>query len=70
MHDICSIIGFDHVDNLGTYLVMLLFHGRVGKQNFEFIIDKVRRKLSGWDVKRLSMAGRITLVKSVYLVTL
>lgn len=54
MNDICNIVDFEHVDNLG----MSLFHGRVGKQNFEFVVDKVRRKLNGWDAKKLSIASK------------
>lgn len=38
-----------------------------GINTFQFLIDKVRNKLSGWDVRKLSLAGRLTLVKSVLL---
>ena len=33
--------------------------------NVEPIIDKIRRKLSGWKLKMLSRAGRLILIKSV-----
>lgn len=52
------------------YLGMPLFHGRVGKHTFEFVVDKVRKKLNGWDAKRLSMAGHITITKYVLLAIL
>lgn len=67
VNDNCNIVGFEHVENLRMYLGMSLFHGRVGMHNFEFIVDKVRRKLNGWYATRLSMAGRIMLTKSVLL---
>lgn len=67
MNAICSVIGFERVDDLGVYLDMPLFHARVGKHSFEFIVDNVRRKLNGWDARRISLAGRITLAKSALL---
>lgn len=67
MNDICNIVNFQHMDNLGMYLVMSLFHRRVEKHTFDFVVDKVRRKLNGWDTKRLSLAGRIMLAKDVLL---
>ncbi|KAL1066980.1 hypothetical protein V6Z11_D12G099200 [Gossypium hirsutum] len=59
--------GFQEVDDLGIYLGMLLFHKRVTKSTFQFIIDKVQKRLNGFDAKLLSMADRITLAKSVFL---
>lgn len=49
------------------YLGMPLLHVRIGKHNFEFFLEKVHRKLNGWDVKKLSLVGRITLAKSILL---
>lgn len=34
---------------------------------FQFLIDKVQRKLNGFDAKLLSLEGRTTLAKSVLL---
>ncbi|KAH1082125.1 hypothetical protein J1N35_021886 [Gossypium stocksii] len=41
---------------------------RVTSLTFGFVVDKIHNKLSGWDAKNLSMAGRITLVKLILLV--
>lgn len=49
------------------YLGIPLFHARVKKSNFQFLIDKVKRKLNGFDARLLSLAGRIMLVKSILL---
>lgn len=46
---------------------MPLFHGQVRVNTFQFLIDKVRNKLSDWDFHKLSLIGRLTLVKSVLL---
>lgn len=53
--------------NLGKYLGMTIFHHKTGQRTFSFIIDKVRDRLNGWDVCKLSFTGRLTLVKSVLL---
>ncbi|KAH1031338.1 hypothetical protein J1N35_043512 [Gossypium stocksii] len=58
-------VGFQLVNDLGTYLGVPLLLNRVTKGTFQFLIDKFQRKLNGFDARLLSMAGRITLVKSV-----
>ncbi|KAA3462750.1 reverse transcriptase [Gossypium australe] len=40
---------------------------RVNCQRTHFILDKVRTRLNGWEVRELSLAGRLTLVKSMLL---
>ncbi|KAL1135577.1 hypothetical protein V6Z11_A12G182600 [Gossypium hirsutum] len=40
---------------------------RVGIDTFQFILDKVRTQLNGWEVRELSLASRLTLVKSMLL---
>lgn len=62
---ICGNLSFTRVSNLGIYLGIPLFLGRVGVSTFQFLIDKVRNKLSSWDMRKLSLAGRLILVKSV-----
>lgn len=34
---------------------------------FDFILDKVRDRLSGWDARKLSFASRLMLVKLILL---
>ncbi|KAA3466450.1 reverse transcriptase [Gossypium australe] len=60
-------VGFDRIDDLGCYLGMPLFHNRVTVHTFDFIVSKVRQKLSGWDARKLSLAGQIILVRLVLL---
>lgn len=55
------------MDDLGTYLGVSLFHSRVTKNTFQFVIDKVQRKLNGFDTKLLLLSIRIILAKSVLL---
>lgn len=46
---------------------MPIFHRRTRRGIFFFIVDKARDRLSGWDVRKLSFAARLTLVKLVLL---
>lgn len=39
----------------------------VSSTTFDFIVRKVWQKLLGWDARKLSLVGRITLATSVFL---
>ncbi|KAK5813591.1 hypothetical protein PVK06_029042 [Gossypium arboreum] len=62
-----TLLSFREVDDLGRYLVILLFHKRVTNSTLHFVIDKVCAKLQSWDAHQLYFAGRVTLVQSVLL---
>lgn len=64
---LCTILGYTKMDDLGIYLGVTLFHNRVGIETFQLILDKVLQRLNGWEATKLSLAGRLTLVKSVLL---
>lgn len=53
--------------DLGTYLGVPIFHNHITKKSFHFLLDRIQSKLNGYDASLLSMAGRITLAKSVLL---
>lgn len=63
--DISSLLRIQVTEDLGIYLGIPLLHTRTTKKSFQFIIDKVRNKLTGWDACKLSLVGRITLAQSV-----
>lgn len=65
-----NILSFQQVEELGTYLGVPLFHRRVTKNMFQFLVDKMQKKLNGFDAKLLSMARRTVLAKSVLLAML
>ncbi|KAK8278654.1 hypothetical protein V6Z12_D09G057200 [Gossypium hirsutum] len=58
-------LGFSKVNDLGRCLGMPLLSSRVRVGSFQFIVDKVRNRLDGWDVSKSSLVGRLTLVKLV-----
>lgn len=45
-----SYLGFPNVNDLGLYLGMPIFHGRMRLDTFQFLVDKVRARLNGWEV--------------------
>ncbi|XP_061350333.1 uncharacterized protein LOC133295506 [Gastrolobium bilobum] len=62
---IVKISGFAQTKNLGRYLGYRMKHGRTSKLHYGEIMDRVNNRLNGWKKQCLSMAGRVTLVKSV-----
>lgn len=62
---ICSESSFQATNDLGKYLGVPVLHNRVSRSSFQFILDKIDQRLSGWKAKMLSFAGRLTLTKSV-----
>lgn len=44
--DIANILGYRRALDLGKYLGVPLHHGRVSKQNYQFVIDKIKQRLS------------------------
>ncbi|KAA3473888.1 Retrovirus-related Pol polyprotein LINE-1 [Gossypium australe] len=58
-------LGFTKVDDLGKYLGVPFFRKKVRVDTFQFLVDKFRAKVNGWDVRKLSLASPFNLVKSV-----
>lgn len=52
-------------EDLGKYLGVPSIHGRVTCRTFQGLLDRVQTRLDGWKAKLLSVAGRVTLAKSV-----
>lgn len=59
-----AALGVNITKDLGVYLGAPMLHQRLSKHSFTFVLDKMRRKLSGWKASKLSFAGRVTLAQS------
>ena len=51
--------------DLGRYLGVPNINGRVTKRTYGYIVDKMRKRISDWNNRWLSMAGRLVLNQSV-----
>lgn len=52
-------------DKLGKYLGVFIDDRKDLKQNFDYLLGKINRRLAGWKSHLLSQAGRVTLIKSI-----
>lgn len=59
--------GIPTTRNLRTYLGVKLIHGKIPRNQYNFIVDRMKSKLASWKANSLSLAGRTVLVKSVLL---
>lgn len=63
--NICDRSGFSKCNNLGRYLGILLLQNRISFSTYSYLLEKIQDRLAGWKAESLSMAGRVTLCKSV-----
>jgi hypothetical protein len=63
--ELCSVLGIDSTPDLGKYLGFPIKHSGSSVHDFDFIIDRMQTKLTGWKAKLLSMAGRVILTQAV-----
>lgn len=63
--DICDVLDIVETSNLGKYLGFPLNHKRAAQNRYNFIVERVISKLSGWKSKFPSFAGRMILIKFV-----
>ena len=49
---------------IGTYLGTPIFATRRKAMAYQYLVDKIQRKIEGWQIKYLSVARRVTLIKS------
>ena len=57
------MFGFHLISNLGKHLGVSLLHKRCKNSDFQFIFDRLSKKLNGWKGKFLLPARRVTLAK-------
>lgn len=58
-------MGLQEISQYEKYLGLPSLVGKNKKESFNFIKEKVWRKLQGWESKLLSQAGREVLIKAV-----
>lgn len=63
--EIAAVAGFREVSSFGKYLGIPLSGKAPKKQDFGYLVDKIRARLTSWKANNLSFAGRLTLAKAV-----
>ena len=58
-------MGVTVTNDLGRYLGVPIISGRITKQTYSYIVNKIKKKISDWSSRCLSMAGRLVLNQSV-----
>lgn len=61
---LCDILGFASTPFLGKCLGFPLKQPGSSSQDYNFILDKVKQKLSGWKANMLSLAGQSILIQA------
>jgi hypothetical protein len=62
---IVASTGINRTHSLEKYLGFPMLHGRLQRRDFEFLEEKISKRLASWQHNLLNKAGRMTLVKSV-----
>ncbi|CAN1836497.1 Putative ribonuclease H protein At1g65750 [Linum perenne] len=62
---ISLLLGMPLTQDLGRYLGVPILHEWVTSHTYQEILDRIDKKLAGWKVKTLSLAGRVTFAQSV-----
>ncbi|CAM8960205.1 unnamed protein product [Rhodiola kirilowii] len=62
---ICGILGVGQVTKISRYLGLPVMFSHNKTELFQFIIEKVWKRVQGWKEKMLSMAGKEILIKAV-----
>ena len=64
-HEIKVTLGVSEIMQYEKYLGLPFLVGKRKKESFNYIKEKVWRKLQGWEAKLLSQAGKEVLLKAV-----
>lgn len=58
-------LGIPLTNHFGKYLGCPIHHSRPTKQSFQFIVEKIEKRIASWNNKQLPFASRKTLINSI-----
>ena len=61
---LCDILGFSSTPSLRKYLGFPIRYMGSSSQDFNFILERVKKNLAGWKANLLSLAGRTVLIQA------
>ncbi|CAN1320050.1 Putative ribonuclease H protein At1g65750 [Linum perenne] len=65
VREVVIILGIVATSDMGRYLGVPILHGKVTKNTYDFLLDRLDSRLAGWKANNLSLAGRVSLASSV-----
>lgn len=63
--NLVEMSGFRVTKDLGRYLRVPLSFAKGKGRSMQYVVERVKKRLAGWKINCLSLAGRVTLAKSV-----
>ena len=60
---VVGIFGIPTTDRIGTYLRTPIFTTCGTTNSYQFLVDKIQKRIEGWQAKYLSMISQATLIK-------
>lgn len=63
-HSISSGLRVTCTTSLGTYLGVPIIHGMIRRDTYQYLIDRVQRKLGSWKINLLSKVARLVLIQT------
>ena len=61
---IAGIFDIPTTTQIDTYLGARIFTTRHTAIAYQFLVDKIKKRIAGWQAKYITMAGKATLIKS------
>ncbi|KAL8513164.1 hypothetical protein ACS0TY_019379 [Phlomoides rotata] len=65
MGEIATVLGCEKGTGVMTYLGMQIGANQQRKESWEWLVDRIKKRLARWDGKNISLGGRATLIQSV-----
>lgn len=62
---VMNILNINEKEDMSLHLGIPLLQGRSRKRSYNFVLDNVKLRLSGWKRRCLSVVGIIVLAKSI-----
>lgn len=62
---LAASVGFSLEADLGRYLGVPILHKRVNKNTYQPILDRVSKRVTSWQARKLSFAGRLTPIQAL-----
>ena len=56
----------ENTEDLGKHLRVPTINSRITKSQYQYVMERIDKRLAGWKAPCLSLVGRATLIQSTY----